>query len=63
MTFETKDKADFAQMKSQTPASLDPSVLQRPDTMQLIQTILDLFKRSFVQRSQPGSFRHNQFSQ
>lgn len=36
MTFETKDKADFAQMKSQTPAALDPSVLQRPDTMQLI---------------------------
>ena len=48
MNFETKDKADFAQMKSQTPASLDPSVLQRPDTMQLIQTILDLFRRNFV---------------
>ena len=63
LNFETKDKADFAQMKSQTPVNMDPSVLQRPDTMQLIQTILTYFSRSLMQRSQPGSFRHSQFAQ
>jgi RNA recognition motif-containing protein len=43
---DAKDKADFLNMKRQTAAPIDPSLLQRPDTIQLIQQILTLIQRN-----------------
>lgn len=48
---DAKDKADFLNMKRQTAAPIDPSLLQRPDTIQLIQQILTLIQRN-IQRPQ-----------
>lgn len=39
---DAKDKADFMNLRKQNSAPLDPSLLQRPDTIQLIQQILFL---------------------
>ena len=47
---DAKDKADFLNMKRQNAAPIDANLLQRPDTIQLIQQILTLFQRSMASR-------------
>jgi hypothetical protein len=42
---DAKDKADFYSMKKQASTHIDPSLFQRPDTIQLIQHILTLLQR------------------
>ena len=50
---DAKDKADFLNMKRQTAAPIDPSLLQRPDTIQLIQQILTLIQRNMSRPQYP----------
>jgi len=47
---DAKDKADFMNLRKQNSAPLDPSLLQRPDTIQLIQQILFLIQRQVGNR-------------
>lgn len=61
---DAKDKADFLNMKRQTAAPIDPSLLQRPDTIQLIQQILTLIQRNiqrpqYQMRPQNGQYNNN----
>lgn len=59
---DAKDRADFLNMKRQTAAPIDPSLLQRPDTIQLIQQILTLIQRNirppYQMRPQGGQFNN-----
>ena len=64
MQADAKDKADFLNMKRQNSAPIDANLLQRPDTIQLIQQILTLFQRSMSARPQypmraPGAQYNN----
>lgn len=52
---EAKDRADFFNSRSATQQSIDPSILQRPDTIQLIQQILVYLQRSFNPRQMNNS--------
>ena len=61
---DAKDKADFLNMKRQTAAPIDPSLLQRPDTIQLIQQILTLIQRNMARPQYPmrapgGQYNNN----
>ena len=50
---DAKDKADFLNLRKQNAAPIDPSLLSRPDTIQLIQQILFLIQRQMGGRM-PG---------
>lgn len=57
---EAKDRADFYNQRKQFASNqLDPNLLQRPDTIQLIQQILFLIQRQFNGRMPFGGNQNN----
>jgi Poly-adenylate binding protein, unique domain len=59
---EAKDKADFMNLKRQSAGPIDPNLLARPDTMNLIQQILFLVQRQMGGQRFPNQGGYNNYN-
>ena len=55
---EAKDKADFMTMRRQNAPAFDPSLFARPDTIQLIEQIMQLLQRQVGQRGMQNNYNN-----